>query len=169
MQNNEIHVTGTLIWYYFICHREVWFMGRHIVPDQDNPNLDLGRFIGENSYSRDTKKEIAVGNSKFDIVRNQDGHLVIAEIKKSSKYKDSARMQLAFYLSELEALGIEAYGELLFPKEKNKEKIVLDDRLRGELEKAKRDILRIMYLPVPPPAQKKKLCKNCAYVELCWA
>ncbi|MBM7854574.1 CRISPR-associated exonuclease Cas4 [Desulfohalotomaculum tongense] len=169
MQKNEIHVNGTLIWYYYICHREVWFMGRQIVPDQDNPNVELGRFIGENAYCRETKKEITVGSSKFDIVRKQDGHLVIAEIKKSSKYKDSARMQLAFYLSELEALGIKAYGELLFPKEKRKEKIILDDRLREDLEKAKRDILRIIYLPVPPPAEKKNLCKNCAYAELCWA
>ncbi|ACV64954.1 CRISPR-associated protein Cas4 [Desulfofarcimen acetoxidans DSM 771] len=169
MQNKEIHITGTLVWYYYICHREVWFMGRQIVPDQDNPNIDIGRFIGENAYSRESKKEIAVGNSRFDIIRNKEGHLVISEIKKSSKFKDSARMQLAFYLSELETLGITARGELLFPEEKRKETIVLDDKLRAHLEQARRDILRIMYLPVPPPAQKKSLCKNCAYAELCWA
>ena len=169
MQENEIHVTGTLIWYYYICHREVWMMGRNIVPDQSDSNIDMGRFIGENAYSREKKKEIALGNCKFDIVRKDDGQMVIAEIKKSSTFKDSTRMQLAFYLFELEALGIEARGEMLFPEEKRREKIILDDNLRKELDKAKRDILRIMYLPVPPPAEKKKLCKNCAYAEFCWA
>ncbi|NWF99168.1 MAG: Dna2/Cas4 domain-containing protein, partial [Nitrospirae bacterium] len=28
---------ATLIWYYYICHREVWLMSRQLTPWQDNP------------------------------------------------------------------------------------------------------------------------------------
>ena len=41
----ELHVTATLVWYYYICHREVWLMGHQITPDQDDSNLELGRFV----------------------------------------------------------------------------------------------------------------------------
>ncbi|RJO60660.1 CRISPR-associated protein Cas4 [candidate division WS5 bacterium] len=168
MQAQDIHVTGTLVWYYYICKREVWLMGRHLTPDEDNPNIDLGRFIQEHSYARE-KKELAVGHIKMDILRREDGQLVIGEVKKSSKYRNSARMQLAFYLSELKRMGVEAHGELNFPKEKKKEDVILDDRLEAELEQARRDILCILYLPVPPLPVKIPFCKNCAYGEFCWS
>ena len=165
---NELNVTGTLIWYYYICHREVWLMARNVVPDQDNSNVDLGRFIHEQSYQRE-KKEISFGNIKLDIVKKGKEGLVIGEVKKSSKFESSARMQLAYYLSELEKAGLKAKGELCFPKEKKRENVELTDQLRAELDMAVRDILRIAYLDGPPGPVKIKWCKNCAYAEFCWS
>lgn len=52
------------------------------------------------------KKLLAVGSSKMDIFRIVDGKLVVGEVKKSFHYRDSARMQLAFYLKELADRGI---------------------------------------------------------------
>ena len=110
-------------------------MGHNIVPDQENDNVVVGRYIGETSYQRE-KKEIVVGGSKIDVIHVEDGQMVIGEIKKSSKYRQSARMQLAFYLRELKAHGIEAKGELRFPKEKIREEVVLDETVEAELDKA---------------------------------
>jgi len=168
MPENDLHVTGTLVWYYYICQREVWLMARHLVPDQDNPNIDLGRFIGENTYQRD-KKEITVGHIKLDVLRKEKGQLVIGEVKKSSKYEKSAMMQLAFYLLELKERGVEAVGELLFPKEKKKIRVELNDGLIADIEKAKKDILRIIYQDVPQAPKKIVFCRNCAYAEFCWS
>ncbi|PKM81756.1 MAG: CRISPR-associated protein Cas4 [Firmicutes bacterium HGW-Firmicutes-14] len=165
---SNLHVTGTLIWYYYICHREVWLMARNVVPDQDNPNVDLGRFIQDQTYQRE-KKEISFGNIKLDIIKKGKDGLVIGEVKKSSKFEASARMQLAFYLSELEKAGLKARGELFFPKEKKREALELNSELRAELDSAVRDILRIAYLDQPPEPMKCKWCKNCAYAEFCWA
>ncbi len=39
-RSSEIHVNGTLIWYYFICQREVWLMGHQLNPDEDNALCD---------------------------------------------------------------------------------------------------------------------------------
>ena len=165
---SDIHVTGTLIWYYYICHREVWLMARQINPDEDNSNVDLGRFIHEQSYQRE-KKEISFGNIKLDIIKKGKEGLVIGEVKKSSKFEASARMQLAFYLSELEKAGLKAKGELCFPKEKKREVMELTDQLRTQLDSAVRDILRIAYLDRSPEPVKCKWCKNCAYAEFCWS
>jgi len=43
-------------------------------------------------------------------------------------------MQLCYYLYVLRDYGIEAEGELLFPKEKKREKVVLTDEIIKELE-----------------------------------
>src|SRR5690606_31674733 len=100
---------------------------------QEDTNVAIGRLIDRNSYSRE-KKEIAVGSSKMDIFRVVDGKLVIGEVKKSSRYRDSARMQLAFYLKELAERGIEAIGELRFPEEKKRETVELNEELINELQ-----------------------------------
>jgi CRISPR-associated exonuclease Cas4 len=163
-----LHVTGTLVWYYNICQREVWLMAHQITPDEDNPNIDLGRFIGEHTYQRD-KKEISVGHIKLDILRKEKGRVVVGEVKKSSKFEHSATMQLAFYLLELRERGVEAVGELLFPKEKKKIRIELDDARAAELEKVRTDILRLIYQAAPPAPRKIGCCRNCAYAEFCWS
>ncbi|HBK54141.1 MAG TPA: CRISPR-associated protein Cas4, partial [Syntrophomonas wolfei] len=94
MENREINVSGTLVWYYYICPREVWLIGHQITPDQDNANVSLGRFIQNYSYPRE-RKELAVGHSKMDVFKIAGGELIIGEVKKTSKYRRSARMQLA--------------------------------------------------------------------------
>lgn len=164
---SDIQIGGTLIWYYYICPREVWLMSHNIVPDQENDNIEIGRYIGENSYQRE-KKEVAVGGSKIDVFHMDNGQMVIGEVKKTSKYRQSAKMQLALYLSELRERGIEARGELRFPKEKLREDVVLDEELLRELKQAKQEILRIAYLNMPPAPKKISFCKKCAYAEYCW-
>lgn len=107
MADRDIGVGGTLVWYYHICKRQVWLMSHQLTPDQEDTNVAIGRLIDRNSYGRE-KKQLAVGSSKMDIFSIVDGQLVIGEVKKSSRYRDSARMQLAFYLKELSDRGIEA-------------------------------------------------------------
>ena len=165
---SDIHINGTLIWYYYICPRETWLMSHQLVPDQDEGNVVLGKYIGENTYQRE-KREMEVGGSKIDVFHIEEGKMVVGEVKKSSKYRESAKMQLAFYLSELKERGVEAVGELRFPKEKLREEVVLDEPLVQELEKVKREILRIVYLPKPPEPRKINFCRNCAYAEFCWS
>jgi len=170
MVNMEISpkITGTLIWYYYICHREVWLMARQLEPAQENPFIELGRLLSEETYKRD-RKEIRLENIVIDIIRRDSDELIVGEVKKSSRYKRSATMQLAYYLKRLKSLGIEAKGELLFPKEKKRINISLTPELESELKEAEEDIQKIISLDSPPVAQKIKFCKNCGYNEFCWA
>ena len=143
-------------------------MGRQITPDQDDSNVELGRFLHELRYARD-KKEINLGNIKLDLMRRDGEEIAIGEIKKTSRFKESARMQLGFYLKELKERGIRARGELLFPEEKRRERVDLTPKLEKELDKVERDILRIIYQEIPPVPEKNQWCRRCAYTEFCWS
>lgn len=165
---DSTRITGTLIWYYFICQREVWLMSRQIVADQSDENMDWGRFLHEHSYSRE-KKEIAWESIKIDALSNVKGQLVVAEVKKTSSYLTSAKMQVLFYLYNLKKAGIDAVGELRFPEEKRREAVVLDDAAEKKLVEAVQNIRRIIARETPPLPEKIKFCGKCAYREFCWA
>lgn len=166
--DSKIIVTGTDIWYYFICKREAWLNIHKISPDQEDENIEIGRFIHEYRYGRN-KKEIAVDAIRLDRVTRKDGTWVIMEIKKSSKFIQSSKFQLLFYLYILEEKGIVAKGELLFPEEKRKEYVELTEENRAEIENAILDIQELAKLSIPPEPVKIGFCRNCAYNEYCWA
>ncbi|MEO0255643.1 MAG: CRISPR-associated protein Cas4 [candidate division WOR-3 bacterium] len=106
---------------------------------------------------------------KFDIIKLREGSIVIAEIKKSSKFLESAEMQLCFYLYNLKKIGIEAKGEIVIPKEKKKIEVELDRERVLKLEKAIVEIKEILKMEKPPEIRKVKFCKNCAYREFCFS
>lgn len=167
MDTLDVNITGTLIWYYYICNREVWLMAHGLNPDQDNPYIDLGRLVHETSYKRE-KKEIQFDNVKMDIITDGDDRIVVSEIKKSSRFEKSATMQLAFYLKKLKDVGVSASGELRFPTEKRREKVELSDDILNELETACEDIKSIILLEIAPKPEKCKYCPPCGYNEFCW-
>ena len=160
-------VGGTWIWYYAICHRELWLMAHAITPDEDDDNLQYGRFMHERSYPRDGG-EVSVGASKMDRVVEEHGKLVVVEIKKSSRAIDSARLQLANYLVTLEERGVEAQGELRFPEEHRRETLLLDDTWRAKIQAMRQEIALLVEAPVPPPAHHISWCTHCAYRDFCW-
>ncbi len=161
-------ITGTLMWYYYVCKREVWLMSREINSNQDNQLLEIGRIIAEESYRREVK-EISFGSIKIDLIKKRDGELWVCEIKKSSKFLKPAQMQIAFYLMELKKQDIFAKGELLIPKEKKRFKVELTDEIEKELEKAISEIKKIISIEKPPHPEKNQFCRNCSYYEFCWS
>ena len=163
----ERKITGNLVNAYFICPRKVWLFAHEISPSLENPYLEMGRLIGEETYKRE-KKEITIGNLKIDLIKKEDGNIVVAEIKKSSKGINAAKMQLLFYLYQLREKGIEAKGELLIPKERKKMPVELSEEKEEELRKAFVDIKKILKMGTPPAPKRIPFCRNCAYREFCW-
>ncbi|MDY4077914.1 MAG: CRISPR-associated protein Cas4 [Clostridium sp.] len=159
---------GTLIWFYKICKREVWLMSKNILPDQMDENIDLGRFIHENSYQR-KEKEVLFGNVKFDVVFENEDKLVIGETKKTSKYENASKYQLAYYLFVLKDSGINAEGVLLYPEEKKRTKVILTKELEEELKDIIKEIEEIQEKDIPPELKKINFCKNCGYREYCYS
>lgn len=159
---------GTLVWFYKICKREVWLMSKNILPDQMDENIDLGRFIHENSYQR-KEKEVLFGNVKFDVVFENEDKLVIGETKKTSKYENASKYQLAYYLFVLKDSGINAEGVLLYPEEKKRTKVILTKELEDELKDIIKEIEEIQEKDIPPELKKINFCKNCGYREYCYS
>lgn len=168
MTGDVYPVTGTHIWYYFICKRELWLMMHSIAPDQEDENIDIGRFLHD-YYSKRGKEEVDIGSGKIDRIKKIGNELVVQEIKKTSRFKESSYFQLLFYLEQLMQMGIKARGELLFTEEKTKEQVELTDENREKLLEAVKDIQTYAKLPVPPSPKKIKFCNRCAYRDYCWA
>lgn len=167
--SEELRVTGTLVWYYSICHRQVWLMSRQLVPEQENDNVVIGRWLHEQSYSRE-RHEVSLGNIKIDLIHSGKGKTLVGEIKKSSKSEAAARLQLQYYLYELRRrYGLDLNGLLLFPEERKREKIVLDSTAAAAVERAVTEIRNIIKSDIPPPPRKTRWCRPCAYRDFCWA
>jgi len=143
-------------------------MAHEITPEQDNTFLELGRLLHEESYPRE-KKGFETMGLKLDIIKKGEKGLIVGEIKKSSRFLKSAKMQLVFYLYRLKIAGILASGELLIPKEKKRIKIELTPSLEMEITQAINKINEIISSPKPPFPQKIHFCRHCAYREFCWA
>lgn len=163
----ESPVNGTLIWYYYICKREVWFISHGIEPAQEAEELSIGRLIHEEFYLHE-KKELLIDNKiKVDLIK---GRKLIGEIKKSSRYLKSATMQLAFYLLYLEEVkGLKLKGILFIPEERKRIEINLTKELRKELYRAVKEIEEIVKRDKVPELKKTPYCSKCAYRELCWS
>ncbi len=161
-----VKINATVFYSYQVCPREAWFYYHQMSSNPDNPYIQIGRLIHETSYKRD-KKEVLVDNLlKIDIVRDE----LVAEVKKSSRHKKAAYMQLAYYLYYLKhEKGITTKGLLLFPKERKREEVVLTEELEKEVEKLLQDIEEIVQRDVPPPPRKTRYCKKCSFYEFCYA
>ncbi|MGC8936467.1 MAG: CRISPR-associated protein Cas4 [Candidatus Methanomethylicaceae archaeon] len=159
-------ITGTLVWYFFICRREVWLMSHELTPDEDHSTLEVGRAVHEIFYNRSIK-EILMEGIKIDVLKRREK--VVCEIKTSSKFIEAARYQLLYYLYRLkEEFGENFSGWIVIPEERKRIKVMLDEHSEVEILKILQEIKNIVGLEAPPPPMKNKFCSKCAYGEFCW-
>jgi CRISPR-associated exonuclease Cas4 len=159
-------ITGTLMWYYAICKREVWLMARELVSEQDSAILDFGRAVHEVSYEGLESKEIGFEGVKFDLYFK--GKKMVCEVKTSSKFLEATKLQVKYYLYRLKEKGIESTGIIAVPRERRRYKITLEEEDIDRLNKIFNDIRRIVSLEKPPPAKKTPFCRKCTYKDFCW-
>jgi len=94
----------------------------------------------------------------------------VAEVKKLSRHIEAAWLQLAYYLYSLKhEKGIEFEGILLFPKERETEKVKLTPELESKVESILESMKPVLMADQPPPARRIKYCRSCSFLEYCWA
>jgi len=159
-------IYGSLIQAYKICPRQAWLMSRNLVGNQQDESLSIGRLISETTY-KNSKKEVRVGNNILDIVKSENGNIILVEVKKSSKAIESSEFQLLYYIYTLKNHDI--LGEIRVPTEKKIIKVVLTAEKKIELEELIQEITDILIKEKPPKVERIKYCKTCSYNEFCWA
>jgi len=158
-------ITGSAINYYFVCKRKLWFYLHKITMEHESELVQIGKILHENSYKR-KRKEIELNGIKidfFDKTRN-----IIHEVKKSKAIKESHVWQLKYYIYYFKKIGIEVTGEIDYPSLRKKEHIELSNEDEIELLKIIDEINALNYEKNVPLKEKKKICKNCSYYELCF-
>lgn len=162
-------VTGSAVLSLTVCEREAWLIAHQIEPDQSNPYLEVGRFIHQESYPKRGIREVSLPGMKIDMIFQQGKVTIVGEIKKSSKFLEGARMQLLYYLYELEKRGVKASGKIMIPRERKQVEVRLGETEKEELERFLEKAERILSLPKVPERKKTGFCRKCGYELFCWS
>lgn len=162
----EDKITGVMIYYYFICKRKLWYFCHQITMEDGNENVQLGKLLDENSYARDDKHINIDDVINIDFIREKKE---LHEVKKSKAIEEAGIWQLKYYLYYLKKRGVEGLtGKIDYPLVKRNIEIELIDEDCRELDKIIDDINKIKEYKLPPELNETKICKKCAYFDMCF-
>lgn len=135
------------------------------VMESENENVKIGKLIDETTY-KNRKKHILIDNTiNIDFITE---HNLLHEVKKSKKVEEAGIAQLKYYLYYLKKRGVEGLkGKIDYPLLKQSVIVELNQYDEIEIEKIVKEIIKIVSLNLPPEYEKKKICKSCAYYDLC--
>jgi CRISPR-associated exonuclease Cas4 len=159
-------VSGMMIYYYIVCKRKLWYFYNQIQMEADNESVKIGKVLDENAYDREDKHINIDDVISIDYIRNKG---ILHEVKKSKKIEEAGIMQVKYYLYYLKQKGVEGItGKVDYPLLKQSIDIKLTDGDEKYIESVLIGLKEIVTRPVPPLLEKKGICKNCAYFELCY-
>ncbi|BDR78310.1 CRISPR-associated protein Cas4 [Clostridium tetani] len=159
-------ITGVMIYYYKVCKRKLWYFYNEIQMEQGNESVEIGKAIDEETYRRD-KKHINIDNIiNIDFIRSKG---ILHEVKKSNKIEEASILQVKYYLYFLNKRGIENIkGKIDYPLLKQNIDVELTREDVTIIEGILDDIQNIVKSSNPPNLEKKRICKACAYYDLCF-
>ncbi|WP_046175345.1 CRISPR-associated protein Cas4 [Domibacillus indicus] len=164
MQNQTIG--GVELQYYALCKRKLWLYKHGIRMEDESDKVLEGSVLHDTSYPKLMKKEIIVdGQFKIDAI---DGEYV-REVKNSSKMKQADRLQMLFYLYQLQLRRIHKIGLVSYPKERKTNEIHLGEEEIKEIKEAIADVYTILEQAKPIKPIKVPYCKSCSYHSFCYA
>lgn len=164
--NEGTNFTGTQINYYFVCKRKLWLFSHNMTLESDSDLVLRGKLLHENSYKRQSLKEVEIDRIKIDFVEKSKE---IHEVKRSRRIEDAHVYQLLYYLYFLKkTANVVSKGVLNYPLLKKKVDVELTAEKEAELTDILSGVSDIIRQDKPPEAEWKSYCRNCAYRDLCW-
>lgn len=159
-------ITGVMVYYYFVCKKKLWYFYNEIQMEYTNDNVYIGKILDEESYKRD-EKHINIDNViNIDFIRRKK---ILHEIKKSKKIEEANIIQVKYYLYYLHKKGItDIKGKIDYPLLKQSIDVNLEETDFEYIESILKEIKNIVNLEYPPKEKGMKICKNCAYYDLCF-
>lgn len=161
----EQRITGVMIYYYFVCKRKLWYFSHDINMEEENENVQLGKLLDEQAYKK-MNKHINIDNTiNIDFIQNKKE---IHEVKKSRSIEEASIWQVKYYLYYLDRRGVKDLKATIdYPLLKQKVVVDLTDEDKNKLETIITEIKECISMDLPPNITNKKICKKCAYYELC--
>ena len=160
------NITGLMIYYYFICERKLWYFINEISMEQNNELVSIGKILDETTYVRE-KKNIMIDNTiNIDFIK--DG-AILHEVKKTKSIEEAGIWQVKYYMYYLENRGLEnIQAKIDFPLLRETEEIILEPNDRKVLDNITKNIQELSKKETPPQRIESKICKKCAYYDLCY-
>lgn len=161
----EERITGVMIYYYFVCSRKLWYFCHQINMEDENENVQLGKLLDENSYKRDDKHIEIDGIINIDFIHEKNE---LHEIKKSKSIEEAGIWQV-YYLYYLKKRNVDGlHGVIDYPLLKKNVDVELSDEDCKKLDDIIKEIISVKNQEYPPKLEEKKICKKCAYYDLCF-
>lgn len=159
-------ISGMMIYYYIVCKRKLWYFYNQIQMESENENVKIGKVLDETAYKREDKHINIDDVISIDYIKDKG---ILHEVKKSKKIEEAGIMQVKYYLYYLKQKEVEGIkGKVDYPLLKQSIDIELTDEDEKYIESVLIDLKEIVNKPLPPLLEKKRICKSCAYFELCY-
>lgn len=159
------NITGMQMYYYFVCHRKLWYFTHEICMESENENVQIGKILDETSYQKHDKHIMIDNTINIDFMAE---HNVLHEVKKSRSIEEAGIWQVKYYLYYLKKHGVDNLkGKIDYPLLKQSIVVELSDEDTINIEKALEGIINIINSPLPPEISRRKFCKSCAYYDFC--
>ena len=153
----EKDITGIMVYYYEVCKRKLWYYYHNINMEQNNENVAIGKFIDENSYSRD-EKHINIDNViNIDFIKEKG---ILHEVKKSKKIEEASILQVKYYLYYLSKRDVNVKAKIDYPLLKKNIDVELKEEDKQKIDEILIDIENIVNKDIAPKEDNKKICKN---------
>ena len=162
----KLNITGIMVYYYFICHRKLWYFANKISMEQNSELVSIGKILDENTYKRE-KKGILIDNTiNIDFIKNG---AVLHEVKKTKSIEEAGIWQIKYYMYYLQKRGVKTLeARIDFPLLRESKEIVLEKEDIEIIENVIKNIEEIITQEKPPTVINAKFCKKCAYYDLCY-
>lgn len=161
-----MRISSVIIYYYFICHRKLWYFANEINMEQNSELVSIGKILDETTYKRENKSILIDGTINIDFIR--DG-AVLHEVKKTKAIEDAGIWQLKYYMFYLEQRGVKNISAKIdYPLIRETKEVVLDDEDKTILSNIEKNVEEIIKMDKPPKVMNEKICKKCAYFDLCY-
>lgn len=162
----EERITGIMVYYYFVCKRKLWYFCNEINMEYENENVQLGKLLDEQSYKRE-EKHICIDNViNIDFMKD---NMELHEVKKSKAIEEASIWQVKYYLFYLKNRGVEGLSAKIdYPLLKKNIVVLLSTEDEKKIEEIIDGIIEIKKQEWPPLFENKKICKLCAYHDLCF-
>jgi CRISPR-associated exonuclease Cas4 len=130
--------------------------------------VEIGKLIDENSFKRQNKNIIIDNAIEVDFIDRKN--IILHEVKKSKSIEEASIWQLKYYIYYLENRGLNVNkGQISYPLLKKNQDIILTDEDRKILKNVISDIEKISQSEKPLDKMNNKVCKKCAYYDLCFS
>ena len=161
-----MQVTGTMIYYYFVCQRKLWYFCNEITMEQNSELVSIGKVLDETSYQREKKSILTDNQINIDFIENG---AVLHEVKKTKAIEKAGEWQIKYYMYYLEERGVkEIEAKVDYPLLKQTKEVFLTEEDRQVLKGAIEDIEKMLQSEKIPNKLDEKICKKCAYYDLCY-
>lgn len=158
-------ITGIMLYYYFVCKRKLWLFYNGISMEDENENVQIGKFLDENTYCNE-RKHIMINNEiNLDFVKD---FRMIHEIKKSRKIEEASIWQVKYYLYYLKKYEVNDISATIdYPLLKRTIKVELTEDDIIKIDKILNEIVEVINNLSIPVCENSKKCKKCAFFDLC--